>query len=474
MRFCRRLLFAAGVAALGTVGVIAQAPTVPPPSEPVQFQPSGPAGPTAPLAPIGTPIPPVQLPTEIPAPPSTLPGATPPAPKAAPVSGPQTPQPAQPQPITPAPLPPQTGGTGPVTPTNPPQLVATPPTAPAPATGGVAPVLTVKQFLPESVTPGQAVTADVTVTNTGGKTAENVVLAGWWTTGYELTEASVAAQAVNGRQAWGLGAIPAGETRTLKVKLTPKAGTATAEFRSGFDATFSSATDTRAVKVLKPELQVVVEGGELAFVGQPCTLQLKVKNPSGVAVEKVFVKVELPETLSHPKGASLESEVAVLASGTTETIPLHLTGVKAGDGRVRVKVSAPGCDGLTHDVRVQAIEARLSVAVSGPKTLYQNWPATFEATIENQGDHPIKGASFDVKLPPGLADLRASDKPGHDAAGHRLVWKLDLAPGEKKTVFWFGFAKQAEDLTCTGAVTVSGTPLKRAEHTTKNLGPEGK
>jgi len=440
MRFGKRWMLAAGVATLVNIGTgSAQVPIAP--VEP----------PAPPLAPLGSPVPPVGGPV------------APAMPVAAPTQNPA---------IVPAQAP-----TAPAL--QQPQFVASPPplTAPPPAPTGpvTAASLSVKQQLPETVVPGQSLSAEVSVTNTGGKAAENVVLAGWWTPGYELAESSVAAQpASNGRQTWSVGVIPAGESRTVKVKLTPKTGTAATEFRSGFDATFSSATDTRAVKVLKPELQVNVEGSDTAFAGQAHTLTLKVKNPSAAGLEKVSVRVELPETLGHPKGSSLESEIAVLAAGTTEPIPLHLTAVKPGVGRVKVKISSPGCDPLTHEVNVSVIEARVGVSMSGPKQLYQNWPATFEATVENSGDQTIKGATFDVKLPPGLTDLRASDKPGLDATANRLVWKFDLGPGEKKTVFWFGFAKQAEDLTTTGAISVNGTPLKRAEHTTKNLGAEGK
>ncbi len=457
MRIGQTWVRAAVVAALLNAGAaVAQGPLPPamPADPPVQFQ-------TAPpLAPIGAAVPPTAL--AVPLPPPSIGGAPiPAAPAVAPGGVPQQTQ-----------IPPQPAYT-------PPRFVATPPTpvvAPSPTTTAPPAALNVKQLLPETVVPGQSVSAEVSVTNTGGKAAEGVVLAGWWTDGYELAESSVAAQpTTNGRQSWSVGVIPAGESRTVKVKLMPKTGTTATEFRSGFDATFNSATDTRAVKVLKPELQITVEGSDTAFAGQSHTLQLKIKNPSAAALEKVAVKVELPEGLAHPKGGSLESEIAVLASGTTEVIPLHLTAVRAGVGRVKVKVSSPGCDPLTHDVLVSVIEARVSVSISGPKQLYTNWPATFEATIENNGEHPIKGASFDVKLPPGMSDLRASDKPGLDAPANRLVWKFDtLAPGEKKTVFWFGFAKQTDDLTTTGSVAVSGTPLKRAEHTTKNLGAEGK
>ncbi len=466
MRIGQTWVRAAGVAALLNVGtVLAQAPvppTMPADPPPAQFQSA------TPLAPIGTPVP---VTPGGPLPPPNMTGTP-----VAPVGVPQQTQVPPPSGVTPGPFTPP--ATTPIPTPQPPQFVATQPApvVPPSATTSAAPAaLNVKQLLPETVVPGQSVTAEVSVTNTGGKAADGVVLAGWWTAGYELAESSVAAQpASNGRQTWSVGVIPAGESRMVKVKLLPKTGTAATEFRSGFDATFSSASDTRAVKVLKPELQIAVEGSDTAFAGQSHTLHLKIKNPSAAGLEKVAVKVELPEGLAHPKGGSLESEIAVLAASSTETIPLHLTAVKAGVGRIKVKVSSPGCDALTHDVLVTVIEARVSVSISGPKQLYQNWPATFEATVENNGDHPIKGATFDVKLPSGLSDLRASDKPGLDATANRLVWKLDLAPGEKKTVFWFGFAKQSDDLTTTGSVAVSGTPLKRAEHTTKNLGTEGK
>ncbi len=439
MRLCRRLQFAGLLAAAVGGTAAAQVPAPPtalPPGDPVQFQPV-PAKPPA-----DAPLPPPAF-TDAPRP-VGVPGA---------VTG-----------TVPVPSP---------------ALVAPPPGGPIKGTPtvecGASPALAVKQALPDTVSPGQAVTAEVSVTNTGLKTAENVVLAGWWTQGYELADTSVQAQAVNGRKAWGLGAIPAGETRVLKVKLNPQPGITTVEFRSGFDATCSNTTDTKSVKVVKPELACVVEGSEVAFVGQPVTLHLKVRNPSASAVEKVYVKVELPDSLTHPKGQSLESEISTLAAGTSESIPLNLTAVKGGEGRVRVKVSAAGCDAFIHEVKVVAMEARMSVTLSGPKNTYQNWPVTYEAVIENQGDQVMKGATFEVKLPVGLSDLRASDKPGYDAAGHRLVWKMDtLSPGEKRTVFWFGFAKQAEDLATVGTATVSGTPLKRAEWTTKNLGTEGR
>ena len=137
-------------------------------------------------------------------------------------------------------------------------------------------------------------------------------------------------------------------------------------------------------------------------------------------------------------GAGLTSEPISLMPGGADVIPLDLSAVR---------VTAEGADAVTHEVSVEVAEARLAVTLHGPKTLYQNWPATYEAVIENQGEHPIRAATFEVKLPSGLVDnLRASDKPGYDAAGNRLVWKFDvLQPGEKKSVLWFGYAKQADD-----------------------------
>ncbi len=336
-------------------------------------------------------------------------------------------------------------------------------------------MLSVKQQLPETISLGQTVTSSVTVTNSGGKAAEQVTLTGWWSSGYELIEAGQVAAPGSGKRAWGLGTLQAGETRTVEVKFQPQSGTTVTEFRSGFDATFSSATDSKTVKVTKPELQLSVDSPTTAFVGQPVQVLLKIKNPSGSAIKQVTIRTLLSDVVSHPKGSDLENELASIAAGATEIIPLNMTVIKGGEGRLRVRIGGQGCESVEQEVKVTTMEARMTLTMGGPKTLYQNWPATYETVIENQGDQAIRGVSYEVKLPSGFTDLRASDGPGYDAASHRIVWKFDqLKPGEKKTILWFGFGKQTEDLTMTGTLTVGGSPVKRGEYTTKNMGAEQK
>ena len=338
------------------------------------------------------------------------------------------------------------------------------------------PSLSVKQTLPESIAPGQTIAAEVSVTNTGTKLAENVVLLGWWTEGFDLTETSVVSYSSNGKRAWGMGAIAAGETRTLKVKLTPAAASRPTEFRSGFDATFStSASDTRSVKVMKPELGLKIVSPETAILGQPVTVTIQLKNPGTAAVGKVSVQAILPEGLKHPKAQDLITDLPTLAAGAGESVPLELTAAKLGECKGKIRIEAEGCEPIDQEFRIVVGEAKLAVTISGPKALYQNWPATYEAVIENQGSTPVKAASLEVKLPAGMSDLRASDKPGHNVGRNLIVWTFDtLQPGEKKTVIWFGFAKQNEDLLTTGTISVGGAPVRRAEWTTKNLGSEGK
>lgn len=445
-----------------------------------QTKPGAPPLPTIPAGPLPAPSGAVQ-----PLPPSAAP--TSPGPFFQPADPPPAPLPAP----TPGQLPPPTvtqlpGLVNPTLPATPPAaqpqpLVATPPPAAVPSGGQ--PALSVKQTLPSSVAPGQPVVAEVTVTNVGSKTAENVILTGSWTAGYDIAEQSVASQTMNGRRSWGMGAIGVGEARVVRLKLIPASNTPpTQEFSSGFDATFSSAvTDTRSIKVLKPELKVAVTAPDQVFLGQPVPVQIKVTNASAIPVQKMVVQSFMSGGVAYPKlpsgaGSGLTSDPINLMPGAADVIPLDLTAMRVGDGKVTVRVSAEGADTVTQEVTIRVVEARVAVTMHGPKSLYQNWPATFEAVIENQGEHPVRLATFEVKLPPGLTDnLRASDKPGYDAASNRLVWKFDvLQPGEKRTVLWFGYSKQADDLLTTGTATVGGMPLRRAEWVTKNLGAESK
>lgn len=442
-RFIRAAVCVATVAsASDTFGQTVPSEPLPPPML------TGLPGPMVPLA--ISPLDPVVRPatTPVPALPSDV-GLVPLAPTLAPV------------PITPTPKPIDAGSTS----------------------GSVAiiqvtgqPALSVKQTLPESIGPGQAVSAEVAVTNTGGKLAENVVLLGWWTDGYDLSETSVTSYTINGKRAWGMGAIAAGETRTLKVKLSPASNARPTEFRSGFDATFSSSSsDTRSVKVLKPELGLQIVAPESVLLGQPITVNIKVKNPGQTSVNKISVQAVIPEALKHSKAQDLVTDVSVLQAGATEAVPLELTATQLGETKGKIRIEAEGCEPIEREFRVTVMEAKLAVTLNGPKTLYQNWPATYEAVIENQGAYPVKAASLEIKLPTGMSDLRASDKPGHNVGRNLVVWTFDtLQPGEKKTVIWFGFAKQADDLLTTGTLSVGGAPVRRAEWTTKNLGNEGK
>jgi hypothetical protein len=338
------------------------------------------------------------------------------------------------------------------------------------------PLLSVKQVLPEVIAPGQPIIADVTVSNIGGRTADAVVITGWWTEGYDLTQESVGSQQLNGKRAWGMGSIAAGESRMVRLKLTPSPSFAgTSEFRSGFDATFSSAvSDTRSVKLQKPELAVTATAPEASFLGQPTTLQIVVKNPSSALLRNVNVIVRLPEGLRHESGnANLETDIATLAPGATETIPLQVMVVKSGTHSARVQVLGPGCEPNERDLKVMGIDPKVSVSLHGPKTLYQDWPATFEAVVENQSDSTITGATLEIKLPHGFRELRATDKPAYDPASHRLIWNLEpLKPGQKRTIVWFGIAKQSDDLISTSTISVGNVAIKRTEWVTKNAGPE--
>jgi hypothetical protein len=458
--------------------VPAQTPSLPPPEVVMQSGAIAPpvlplavAKPTEPAAPAPTIIapaaPPVIVPSELPAPavPVVAPAipATPvvPASTATPGLVPLT-QPNA-STITTNYIAPSTGS-----------AVAITSSAPAPMTG--MPSLAVKQILPDTLGPGQPVTIDVNVTNTGTRTAESVVLTGWWTEGYDISETSVAAYTINGRKAWGMGAIAAGESRGVKLKLTPSSTARPIEFRSGFDATFSSAvTDTRSVRVLKPEMKLSVTAPETILVGQPVNIGVKVTNCGQLELKQAKVEILLPEVVQHPNGSKLGTQIAEIAVGKDEMVPLNLTGARSGEGKVKVIVTAPGCEPQEQELRLNVVDAKLAITMHGPKTIYQNWPATYEAVIENQSSVPLKGTSIEVKLPTGLAELRASDKPGYDASSHRVVWSIDtLQPGEKRTVLWFGFAKQTDDLNTSATISIGGMPVKRTEWTTKNAGAEPK
>lgn len=326
--------------------------------------------------------------------------------------------------------------------------------------------VTVRQVPPPTIVQGQPFNVEVFVTNTGTHPAEDVELIGHWSKSYRLTAADpAAARSLGVQQVWQLGRMAAKETRSLRLTFGPADQADGSDFQTSFRvSTRVESNDVKSVPVRRQSLELSVTGPAVAVVGQPVRVQLMIRNPDGAEVQKIVVQSRLPEGISHPSGTELEADVRALAGGGVENLPLELTPTRAGSVRTVFKVSGAGVPPVEREYTMTAIDAKLEVGVHGPKTLPQNWPATYEVTVRNAGEQTTPAVQVEVGVPAGFEELRATGNAKLDQADRRLVWAFgDLRPGETRTVVWFGVATRAGDCPVSVSAGPTGAVLKKAD-----------
>jgi uncharacterized repeat protein (TIGR01451 family) len=213
-------------------------------------------------------------------------------------------------------------------------------------------------------------------------------------------------------------------------------------------------------------LDLAVTGPAVALVGQPVRVHVTLKNSGSSDVSGVKLSSKLPDGLTHPSGTDLEADVPVMQAGHTEAVPLELTVTKAGPVRAVFKVAGPGLQAVEREVNLMALDASLDLDASGPKTLPQGWPGTYEISVRNAGTQPAPGVILEVAVPVGFDDqnLRATEGAKFDPAGRKLVWNIgEMKAGDVKTVIWLGIGSKPGDAVPSATVRLGGVVAKTTE-----------
>ncbi|MGL6094722.1 MAG: hypothetical protein ACRC7O_02825 [Fimbriiglobus sp.] len=330
------------------------------------------------------------------------------------------------------------------------------------------PPVAVRQVLPPAVFHGQGFSAEVYVTNTAAHTVDDVRLTGAWSAGYRMTESNPGQfPGGDGKTTWSLGRLSPGEARQVRVTFAPTDQNPGTEFRSEFEASFrGTKADVQTVPVRRMSMDLEVTGPAIALLGQPVRVHVSLKNSGSAEASGVKLSSKLPAGLTHPSGTDLEADVPIMQAGHTEAVPLELTVTKAGPVRAVFKVAGPGLQPVEREVNLMVLDARFDLEASGPKTLPQGWPGTYEISVRNAGTQPAPGVTLEVVVPPGFDDqnLRATDGAKFDPAGRKLLWTLgEMKAGEVKTLIWLGIGSKPGEAVPTATVRLSGVVAKEAE-----------
>lgn len=294
------------------------------------------------------------------------------------------------------------------------------------------PKLAIRVEGPAQARFGRAELYRLEIANTGTGEADNVVLS--------LLPLGTG-QKTPAKQ--NLGSIPAGEKRVVEVELLPRQ---TGDLQIQMEVTADGGIRSQlehVVTVVRPALEVAVEGPALQFVNQDDRYHIIVRNPGTAPAENVRIQVTCPESLEpdltaikdgKPVGDVLEWVVTSLPPGkeTVIEIPCHFVGT--GDARLIVQATSEGNLAAQGEylTQIQAV-ADLALRVEDPpRPVPVGKDGLYQVIIENRGSK----AATDVRVvgffSEGIEPVAAKGVPHKIVPGQVVFEPISkIEPGEK-------------------------------------------
>lgn len=287
---------------------------------------------------------------------------------------------------------------------------------------------------PGEILYGESAVYRLELANVGTGAAENLTLA-LLPTGQE-SPASV-----------DIGTLPAGEKKVIEVELTARQ---TGELSIQIDAQADAGAQahlSETIAVLRPALQVEVDGPAAHFVGKTDTFVATVHNPGTAEAKDVQLAITLPETceLVDYQGDARMAEdnrtvqwnIGSLPAGDSLTRELTCRFTGEGDARLTAVSTASGklnaADDLTTAVAAVA-DLRLSVNdPAGPIPVGET--ADYQVIVENRGTKAAEQIKVIGYFSRGI-EPQTADGQSHRLLPGQVVFEpiAFLAPGEKKVL----------------------------------------
>lgn len=294
------------------------------------------------------------------------------------------------------------------------------------------PKLVIRVDGPEQVLFGRAEVYRLEVVNTGTGEADNVVLS---LLPIGTGQKSPAKQ--------NLGTIPAGEKRVVEVELLPRqSGALQIQMEVTADGGIRSQLE-HVVTVVRPALEVAVEGPALQFVNQDDRYQIIVRNPGTAPAENIRIQVMCPESVEpdltavkgvKPVGNSLEWFIASLPPGGEEVLQLPCRFVGMGDARLIVQATAEGNLATQGEciTQIQAV-ADLALRVEDPpRPVPVGKDGLYQIIIENRGSKAATDVHVVGFFSEGIEPVAARGIPNKVVPGQVVFEPISkIGPGEK-------------------------------------------
>ena len=304
-----------------------------------------------------------------------------------------------------------------------------------------APGLSVRAVGPGLVASDGAVSYRVEVTNSGDLPTRGVTLTYTPPAGVSILNSSPAAQVFGQRYEWRLGDLPARTTTAIEVNA--RAAVA-ASLRSTFTARSSdglAAEGSATTEVFANALSVKMSGPDAVEVGREAKFNIDITNTGSRALTNITATDTFDTGLSHLQGerSPLVRSIAQLGPGQTERFAVTFVVSRPGQQCHRLDVTADGghaaaargCVTGTQPSAPPATPARLSVRVTGPRTVPAGQIGEFFVDVTNTGTAAASGVVIQVQHGVNLELKEATRGHSDDPRNFTTTWRVaSLAGGE--------------------------------------------
>ena len=282
------------------------------------------------------------------------------------------------------------------------------------------PGLLIETIAPDSIAFGQPMVYEILVRNTATTALQQVRILDELPEGASHLGSDPVAEVVGTRMQWTIPVIEAGAEKRIRVEVKPsKEG----EFTTRTTVTTSVSTGTRS-RITRPKLTVALTAAPSSAMGEMIPFAITMTNAGTGPANKIHLKAQLSDGLSHPQGQVIEADMASIAVGETKTVTLKTNAVKSGMQACDLAISFEGGAEIVQHAEVNILEPMLKVRQTGPTKALVHQDMTFILEAANPGTASTGPLVVTIDLPEGVKYTSATESGTFDATKRQIRWEM--------------------------------------------------
>lgn len=298
------------------------------------------------------------------------------------------------------------------------------------------PKLKLEMTGPANVPIGDTVAQEITISNPGTGTADDVSVKITLPPGLEHAKGNTLVMPV--------GSLAAGQSRVIRVALYATAGgkqSIQVRVTGGLDLVQEA---TASVMVAAPSLSIKSRGPSLRFVGREAVYNIRVINTGGAVANNVRIVQSVPtgfRFLSAEQGGSYEPAtreviwyLGRLEPGQSEDFSASLMAVSLGKYKHEIRVSSEGGGAATANVAttVDGTASLVVEVVDLDDPIEVGSQTAYEVRVRNEGTKSASNVKVACSVPQGVVALSARGPTAHNGNASQLSFAPipELAPGK--------------------------------------------